>query len=444
MAQDEIVDYFWTFSEIADCLNINCKEKKKRSSKSYSESFSNICKTFGLNEMFRYYESEESQKGQYIFPKCLACKITFAVNKLKEEIPDMEDMAKEEVKTKTLEKINKTERLLSASITDDHFEEYISKNCPMVNSMARNSENCCDLFLKSKCVPDLISKLFYKYTQYCGRKNVFSSVELSELCGVLISIYSVNDNRKKYKEVIDVRVNERRDVINKVGTNAIWSLDAAVMNGNMRDYLGAKRKMEQVFREFYVNQWRDENKAKVLYLKLSGFKDLKNKSWKPGVLVMHMECWKEKWLYIFRRFSDLRRKESVIKIKEKTPNTEIRFDRIFKIVIWEVSYINFTEREMVKIYKEIEEESPIDENMVDICEDNRKIREYGYKYIGEFLVNSEEIQKELNEDDAKKLYEEAFYDLERVIGYISIGWKNPKSNEVYYRNIINELRESDK
>lgn len=468
MDSDKFADYYWTFKELTDLFNtiyeykeedrerkrieraekqkkeVTKKVKKnvKKQSKYYSEKFTSICRNFDLGEIFKSSKNEDSKNNasrSYIFPKCLACKIIFSLNQKREILQDFKDMETEVLKKNVLENICKVDKQLFVYITDKDFENYLKQECPMLRPDIKEDEEWCELYLHGKCVPNLILRLFELYRISSGEKKAFSTLELEEAYDIFCTILSSSDSKEEYKSSVKETIQEiekGKEKNEKDNESFITSANVAIYGTNQD--LRIKVKLKEKFRDYYIEQCKDIEKMKQLYMRLSNYYDLNKESWKPEVLVSQVEYWKEKWLYVFERFNNLRIEE-----KKHFQKDKLIFDILLRTVLWEVSYENFEINSKISENKNKADEVIGDDDKEHYKAENTKMREEGKDFIERFIVASKE-KKELLESDIEELYIEAFSDLEKVIEYISVGWKNPTRENIYNKNIIKYSRENNK
>lgn len=419
-------------AELTTLLNTLRDEKEVKTTKYYSERFSDICKIFGLKEVFKVEHDvekvvENKTGGRYIFPKCMQCKIVYTANKKKSEMSN--EIREKDLKQFILDDMGKTDKKLSKYIIDTHFDAYLSQKCPLIYPEEKNDKHCCEEYSNENCIPYLINELLKKYKKYNGKIGVFSTVELETLCNIFYRILSINNNPKEYKKSVELQLKKMKGK----DKNSFISYQAATY-GKMQDYQ-IREILQGMFRDYYVKQCLEHEKAEELYMKLSSYQDLKKISWKPEIIVVQTSRWKKKWLYIFERFNKLRMDEAKI-----SSSNRLQFDIFMQLIIWEISYENFDADE-INEEQDILESSIFDNEQDHVLAENTKMREKGKVFIKEFLTEVEKRQEYLLENDKWELYERAFLDLERVLDYISMGWKNPRTDSIYTGNIINSLHE---
>ncbi len=490
---DQVTDlekYFWKAESIQKLLGTDCAERLlkeagyKGKTAIGSKEFVRVAGELGHLE--RYYRKQDKDmdaqgdgsgksagsRPTYIFPKCLACRmITQLDSETKRRLASHFDrielgrlvLSKKELQLEIWDMVTDTD-LMELLETQCYFQtDTIVK--PDKNGLSENEEGSfhgnvsqdskiCWMHGTDLCSPQVLVDLCSIFKQGRGKgKPAFTYADLEDMGKCFCKLYPVAFSEDAYIGLLEKQkdtIREGQNGKNIKKTNVVSS-NSILRHGIESETSKSRRQfvkdVEEWFKHYFGMQFKDKDRAGKWFERLTQrYYQLRKYSLRQDNLHVQIQRWRNLWEYVICRYTELRCEERKQIEKEKhRPLRTIDLEVLLEQIFWEYSHEKVYVDAARKKVENVHEEGIMPD--VDLNERETMLEKYQgeINFIIDKLLPMHKKMREISpEDEITRLTGKAFYDLERMVRCITLGWAEDKSKRRFTKRIIKGALDSQR
>ncbi len=482
---DRITDlekYFWKAENIQKLLGTDHAQKllKEAGYKGKiavgSKEFVRVAREFGHLECYYQKQGEnadvqESCSGKsadrrptYLFAKCLACRIiTQLDSETKMNLTNNFDrtelgrmvLSKKELQSGIWDMVTDTD-LIELLQTQCYFqadravdsgnELTDSKKKDFAEDDSRDS-NICWMHGTDKCSPQILIDLCATFKQGRGKgKIAFTYTDLNYMCQCFYNLYPAALKEDDYADLIMKQKNPFGSAQNGQERKepSVFSSNFILRNGIKGTDIGSEKVLMEAllehFKRYFARQFENKDRAKKWFERLTQkYYQLRSILEKSDNLHIQVQRWRALWEYVICRYMELRCEEKEQTKEEKLQFGKVELNVLLEQIVWEYCYANV----YMGVVEETQEEGDKPEADWETKENMRKkcCNEINF-IIDQYLSAHEKMQEISLESEMIKLTGKAFYDLEKMVIYMTNGWQTDELREKFTKYIVEGMLSS--
>lgn len=435
-----------------------------------SKEFVRVAREFGHLECYYQKQGEnadvqESCSGKsadrrptYLFAKCLACRIitqldsetkmNLANNFDRTELGRMV-LSKKELQSGILDMVTDTD-LIELLQTQCYFQadRAVDSGNELADSEKKDfaeddsqDSNICWMYGTDKCSPQILIDLCAVFKQGRGKGIIaFTYTDLNYMCQCFYNLYPAALREDDYVDLVMKQKNPFGSVQNgrKRKEPSVFSSDYILRNSIKGKDIGSEKVLMEAllehFKRYFARQFENKDRAEKWFERLTQkYYQLRSTSNKSDNLLIQVQRWRALWEYVICRYMELRCEEKEQTKKEKLRSGNVDLNVLLEQIVWEYCHANVYKG----VVEETHEEGDIPENEWETKKNMRKKCCNEINFIIDQYLSAHEKMREISpENEMIRLIGKAFYDLEKMVMYMTRGWQTDRLRKKFTKYIV--------